>query len=88
MFNCVEHKKALENPTHTKMAKTIRKVGKTNSKVNEKLFNTAYYIAVLCHYLSYVVSYTLKVSFNFSIISLNPLQQRRMSRFLKGRVKI
>ena len=38
------------------------------------------------HYLYNVVSYTLKVSFN--IISLNLLQQRRMSRFLKGRVQI
>ena len=38
MFNCVEHKKVLENPTNTKMAKTIRKFGEKNSKVNEKLF--------------------------------------------------
>ena len=42
--NCVEHKKALENPTQTKLAKTIRKVDEKKSEVYEKLFTTAYYI--------------------------------------------
>lgn len=44
--NCVEHKKALANPTQTKMAKTIKKVDEKNSELYEKLFNSAYYIAV------------------------------------------
>ena len=42
---CVDHQKVIETPSTSSLAKSVKKVDKKNHEINEKLMNTAYYIA-------------------------------------------